>query len=168
MSRKVLLILRRNLQQLPLVSSTDLQIGVLQYIIILLRYPPPSKKHIFIYIHTFILTHTPTSFTISTLLCCRFVEDSDVAEAIRLMRVATQNAATDPRTGTIDMDMIATGQGASDRWVYVEGGYICFRLYTNFRSFDKSDCITSHDQHKEAIWRGETGNLAEKQYDSHY
>lgn len=31
------------------------------------------------------------------------------------MRVATQNAATDPRTGTIDMDMIATGQGASDR-----------------------------------------------------
>lgn len=47
----------------------------------------------------------------------RFVEDSDVAEAIRLMRVATQNAATDPRTGTIDMDMIATGQGASDRFV---------------------------------------------------
>lgn len=43
------------------------------------------------------------------------MEDSDVAEAIRLMRVATQNAATDPRTGTIDMDMIATGQGASDR-----------------------------------------------------
>ena len=47
----------------------------------------------------------------------RFVEDSDVAEAVRLMRVATQNAATDPRTGTIDMDMIATGQGASDRWM---------------------------------------------------
>ena len=58
----------------------------------------------------------------TTRSCClsppdaeRFVEDSDVAEAIRLMRVATQNAATDPRTGTIDMDMIATGQGASDR-----------------------------------------------------
>lgn len=45
------------------------------------------------------------------------MEDSDVAEAIRLMRVATQNAATDPRTGTIDMDMIVTGQGASDRLV---------------------------------------------------
>ncbi|CAM9936636.1 unnamed protein product [Discosporangium mesarthrocarpum] len=45
----------------------------------------------------------------------RWVEQSDVAEAIRLMRVATQNAATDPRTGTIDMDMIATGRGASDR-----------------------------------------------------
>lgn len=45
------------------------------------------------------------------------MEDSDVAEAVRLMRVATQNAATDPRTGTIDMDMIATGQGASDRLV---------------------------------------------------
>lgn len=48
------------------------------------------------------------------------MEDSDVAEAIRLMRVATQNAATDPRTGTIDMDMIATGQGASDRLVLIE------------------------------------------------
>jgi DNA replication licensing factor MCM4 len=35
---------------------------------------------------------------------------SDVDEAIRLMRVATQTAATDPRTGTIDMDMIATGK----------------------------------------------------------
>lgn len=34
----------------------------------------------------------------------------DVDEAIRLMRVATQTAATDPRTGTIDMDMITTGK----------------------------------------------------------
>lgn len=39
------------------------------------------------------------------------------------MRVATQNAATDPRTGTIDMDMIATGQGASDR---LERGWVFF------------------------------------------
>ena len=35
---------------------------------------------------------------------------SDVVEAIRLMEVATQKAATDPRTGTIDMDMITTGR----------------------------------------------------------
>lgn len=37
---------------------------------------------------------------------------SDVEEAIRLVRVATQTAATDPRTGTIDMDMITTGRYA--------------------------------------------------------
>lgn len=40
---------------------------------------------------------------------------SDVEEAIRLMRVATQAAATDPRTGTIDMDMISTGRSSLDR-----------------------------------------------------
>ena len=39
----------------------------------------------------------------------------DVEEARRLVRVATQAAATDPRTGAIDMDMIATGQAALDR-----------------------------------------------------
>jgi DNA replication licensing factor MCM4 len=43
------------------------------------------------------------------------VDSSDVAEAIRLMNVATQRAATDPRTGTIDMDMINTGRSAVDR-----------------------------------------------------
>lgn len=39
----------------------------------------------------------------------------DVNEAIRLMRVATQAAATDPRTGKIDMDMITTGRTQVDR-----------------------------------------------------
>ena len=43
------------------------------------------------------------------------VSTSDVYEAIRLMRVATQTAATDPRTGTIDMDMISTGRTSLDR-----------------------------------------------------
>jgi DNA replication licensing factor MCM4 len=37
------------------------------------------------------------------------VERKDVFEAARLIRVALQQAATDPRTGTIDMDLIATG-----------------------------------------------------------
>jgi len=43
------------------------------------------------------------------------VERKDVQEAIRLMRVATQAAATDPRTGRIDMDMITTGHAQVDR-----------------------------------------------------
>lgn len=76
----------------------------------------------------------PRSPTAVTAL--RFVEDSDVAEAIRLMRVATQNAATDPRTGTIDMDMIATGQGASDR---CHGGAVtlfCVRMFSTALFYD--------------------------------
>ena len=43
------------------------------------------------------------------------VETSDVQEAIRLMRVATQQAATDPTTGCIDMNMISTGITANSR-----------------------------------------------------
>jgi len=38
------------------------------------------------------------------------VEAKDVEEAARLIRVALQQAATDPRTGTIDMDLITTGK----------------------------------------------------------
>ena len=44
-----------------------------------------------------------------------FVTRLDVIESIRLMKVATQTAATDPRTGTIDMDMITTGRSGVDR-----------------------------------------------------
>jgi DNA replication licensing factor MCM4 len=39
----------------------------------------------------------------------------DAREAARLMKVATQAAATDPRTGRIDMDMITTGRSTADR-----------------------------------------------------
>jgi DNA replication licensing factor MCM4 len=43
------------------------------------------------------------------------VTRADAREALRLMRVATQAAATDPRTGRIDMDMITTGRSTADR-----------------------------------------------------
>lgn len=43
------------------------------------------------------------------------MESSDVEEAIRLIRVATQSAATDPVTGLIDMDVINTGMSAGVR-----------------------------------------------------
>ena len=44
-----------------------------------------------------------------------FVEKEDVEEAIRLIKVATQQAATDPSTGVIDMDLIATGMTSNSR-----------------------------------------------------
>jgi DNA replication licensing factor MCM4 len=43
------------------------------------------------------------------------VDKDDAKEALRLMRVAMQQSAVDPRTGTIDMDKILTGHSASDR-----------------------------------------------------
>jgi DNA replication licensing factor MCM4 len=43
------------------------------------------------------------------------VTRGDALEAVRLMKVATQAAATDPRTGRIDMDMITTGRSTVDR-----------------------------------------------------
>ena len=43
------------------------------------------------------------------------VTKEHVTEALRLMKVALQQAAIDPRTGTIDMDLIQTGRSASSR-----------------------------------------------------
>ena len=43
------------------------------------------------------------------------VTRGDALEALRLLQVATQTAATDPRTGKIDMDMITTGRSTVDR-----------------------------------------------------
>ena len=43
------------------------------------------------------------------------VDTSDVEEAINLIKVATQQAATDPTTGLIDMDIITTGRTAATK-----------------------------------------------------
>ena len=43
------------------------------------------------------------------------VTAEDVSEAVRLMRVALQQSATDPVTGAIDMDLIQTGVSAAAR-----------------------------------------------------
>ena len=39
----------------------------------------------------------------------QFVEKEDVNEAVELIKITTQQAATDPVTGVIDIDMIQTG-----------------------------------------------------------
>ena len=44
-----------------------------------------------------------------------YVEEDDVKEAVRLVRVAMQQSSIDPRTGQIDMDVIQTGVSAADR-----------------------------------------------------
>lgn len=41
------------------------------------------------------------------------VEKRDVEESVRLIKAAMQQSATDPTTGEIDMDIIATGVSSS-------------------------------------------------------
>ncbi|KAG1687887.1 hypothetical protein DVH05_004539 [Phytophthora capsici] len=55
------------------------------------------------------------SEALAKLKLCETVTAADVEEALRLMNVATQRAAMDPRTGTIDMDMINTGHSVLER-----------------------------------------------------
>jgi DNA replication licensing factor MCM4 len=55
------------------------------------------------------------SQSLAKMRLSKVVTVNDVREATRLMKVATQTAATDPRTGTIDMDLISTGRTALDR-----------------------------------------------------
>jgi DNA replication licensing factor MCM4 len=43
------------------------------------------------------------------------VTRADAQEAVHLLKVPTQAAITDPRTGRIDMDMINTGRSSADR-----------------------------------------------------
>jgi len=43
------------------------------------------------------------------------VSINDVEESINLIKVATQQAATDPTTGLIDMDIITTGRTAANK-----------------------------------------------------
>ena len=45
----------------------------------------------------------------------KYVEKEDVEEAVALIKVATQQAATDPVTGVIDMDLLQTGITSSSR-----------------------------------------------------
>ncbi|GAM17420.1 hypothetical protein SAMD00019534_005950 [Acytostelium subglobosum LB1] len=63
------------------------------------------------------------------------VEPVDVAEAIRLVKVALQQAAIDPHTGTIDMDLITTGRSASSR---EEIGRVKDAIIDVFQSSDPS------------------------------
>ena len=44
-----------------------------------------------------------------------FVQKEDVEEALRLVRESIFKAAFDPKTGTIDIDLLQTGRSAAER-----------------------------------------------------
>lgn len=56
-----------------------------------------------------------TSEALAKMRFSSIVTREDAKESVRLLKVATQAAATDPRTGKIDMDMINTGRTTVDR-----------------------------------------------------
>lgn len=56
-----------------------------------------------------------TSEALAKMRYSQTVSREDALEAVRLFKVATQAAATDPRTGKIDMDMISTGRSTAER-----------------------------------------------------
>lgn len=64
---------------------------------------------------------------------------SDVNEAIRLMHVATQKAAIDPKTGKINMDAITTGFDDDD-----ENGNDSMKSSSNHQNID--DTIINSSQ----------------------
>lgn len=65
------------------------------------------------------------------------VEKYDVEEAIRLMKVATQQAATDPKTGQIDMDLLQTGITATSRVKVQETSAIIRQVLGEFKETAK-------------------------------
>lgn len=77
------------------------------------NFPGSSKK---------VITATPRqiesvirlSEALARMRFSEWVEKQDVKEAFRLLEVALQQSATDPSTGTIDMDLINTGISTSE------------------------------------------------------
>jgi DNA replication licensing factor MCM4 len=69
-----------------------------------------------------------TSEALAKMRFSSIVTKEDAKEALRLLKVATQAAATDPRTGRIDMDMISTGRTSLSRETEE-------RLYGNIKEF---------------------------------
>lgn len=57
------------------------------------------------------------SESLAKMRLSNIVERKDVEEAVRLIKVATQQAATDPTTGKIDMDILTSGLSTTRREV---------------------------------------------------
>jgi len=68
------------------------------------------------------------------------VEELDVNEAFRLHKEALKQAATDPKTGQIDMEILMTGLSASDRAKKAQLGKFIFQtLQTAGRAYKMSE-----------------------------
>ena len=67
----------------------------------------------------------------------------EVREAIRLVNGALQQAAVDPRTGTLDMDLITTGRSATSRSMVTQLAQAVHRLMVEERSTHRSWAVSA-------------------------
>ena len=63
------------------------------------------------------------------------VEKHDIDEAVRLIKTAMQQSATDPMTGEIDMDLIATGQSHASTERVNNVKLIVKKIYVSINKF---------------------------------
>ena len=61
------------------------------------------------------------------------VEKRDVEEAVRLIKTAMQQSATDPTTGEIDMDIITTGVSSTSQERIRQIATIIKKIYVDFK-----------------------------------
>lgn len=73
------------------------------------------------------------------------VEKRDVEEAVRLIKTAMQQSATDPTTGEIDMDIIATGISNSASEKVKEVIDVIKRIQVDFKDKVRKNGIPYHN-----------------------
>ena len=69
------------------------------------------------------------------------VEKRDVEESVRLIKAALQQSATDPTTGEIDMDIIATGVSSTSQERIRQIGQIITKIYQDYKDRVKKSGI---------------------------
>lgn len=73
------------------------------------------------------------------------IEKRDVEEAVRLIRTAMQQSATDPLTGEIDMDIITTGVSSTSAEKIKQIASIIKKIYIDFKDRVKKNGINYHN-----------------------
>lgn len=73
------------------------------------------------------------------------VEKRDVEEAVRLIRTAMQQSATDPLTGEIDMDIITTGVSSTSSERVKQIMTIIKKIYQDYKDRVKKNGVQYHN-----------------------
>lgn len=81
------------------------------------------------------------SESIAKMRLAENITEGDVQEAVRLIKTAMQQSATDPKTGEIDMDIIATGVSATSTKKIKEISDVIRKITVSFNFFNLTHCV---------------------------
>lgn len=81
------------------------------------------------------------SESIAKMRLAENITEGDVQEAVRLIKTAMQQSATDPKTGEIDMDIIATGVSATSTKKIKEISDVIRKITVSFNFFSQSNTL---------------------------